>query len=348
MGALRLGDQSQFHARKYVLSLAQVAHGDGCRVHEGSRVLELEKDETYVLRTDAGEVEADYVVLATGAPITMEGLFFARAHAWQHYAVAAPVNKDALQGSWIGAGTPVRSLRTAPLDASRRLLIVVGESHKVGQSDDTTRPYAALAGFLARNFSGAEITHRWSAHDQFSVDRLPYIGRTGAPDSRLFVATGFGGWGLTNGTIAAFVIRDAILGRSNDWSELFDPNRSTLVRAPGALVRENVNVAKQLVGGKLRGRDTDVESLEAGDGAVVDLDGQRVAAYRDESGGLRTVSATCTHMGCVVEWNEAEKTWDCPCHGSRFGTDGAVLHGPATHPLEAVAFAEDRTRAPLS
>jgi glycine/D-amino acid oxidase-like deaminating enzyme/nitrite reductase/ring-hydroxylating ferredoxin subunit len=345
LAALRLPEQAQFHARKYVLGLAQVAHGDTCRVHEGTRVVGIETGEPHHLATDDGEVEADFVVLATSAPITSDGLFFARAHPRQHYALAATVSPGLLDGSWINASAPTRSLRTTPLPDGRRLLVVVGESHKVGKSDDTREHYAALSSFLSRVAPRANAEYRWSAHEQFPVDELPYIGPVGAPGSTLQVATGFGAWGLLNGTLAGLLIRDAILDRSNPWSTIFDPGRSTLTRAPGALVRENVGVARELIGGKLRRPTDDLASIELGSGAVVELAGEKAAVHRDDEGALHAVSAVCTHMGCVVGWNDAERTWDCPCHGSRFDTAGSVLVGPATVPLEQVAFVGDRVRA---
>ena len=274
---------------------------------------------------------------ATNAPITSKGLFFARPHPRRAYAVAAHVPRGALAGgTWINAGSPVRSLRTAPLDGDEELLIVVGESHRVGQEDDTTERYEALEAFVHGVFPGTRVRYRWSTQDQFSIDGLPFIGQVGESDPRISVATGFGGWGLTNGTMAGLLIRDAVLGRPNPWAKLFDPNRSSLAHGAGSLVRENVNVAKQLVGGKLRARPKNVDDLAPGSGSVVTIGGQRAAVFRDEDGSGQAVSGSCTHMGCVLEWNAAERSWDCPCHGSRFATDGSVLDGPATTALEPI------------
>jgi glycine/D-amino acid oxidase-like deaminating enzyme/nitrite reductase/ring-hydroxylating ferredoxin subunit len=336
VAALRLSHQGQFHARKYVLGLAQAVDGDGSRVFEHTRVLDIESGDGWQLTTDAGEVRAEHVVLATNAPITSRGLFFARAHAWRSYAVAAPVPRHVLPDTWITAGAPTRSLRTTPYGRDGRLLVIVGEGHRAGQSDDTRRPYQALEAFLRTNFPGTEARYRWSTQDQFPVDGLPYIGRVGAPDSRLYVATGFSGWGLTNASVGALVIRDAIIGRESAWETLFDPNRSALARAPGALVRENANVARQLVGGRIRDRSGDPIEIESGSGSVLEIGGEKAAIHRDGGGNLHAVSPVCTHMGCLVGWNEAERTWDCPCHGSRFDIDGTVLAGPATQPLAAV------------
>src|SRR5262249_32495755 len=234
-----------------------------------------------------------------------------------------------------------RSLRTAPYDESDRLLIVVGEQHRVGQDGDTRERYAALTSFMTRHFPGARPRYRWSTQDQFSLDGLPYMGRVGTPDSRLYVATGCAGWGLTNGTVAGLLIRDTILDSSNAWTTIFDPNRSSLSNAAVALVRENANVMKQLVGGRLRGRPADADEVDRGIGRVIDSREGKLAVYRDPAGSARAVSATCTHMGCLVEWNDAESTWDCPCHGSRYDVDGSVLAGPATLPLEPAELPVD-------
>ena len=189
---------------------------------------------------------------------------------------------------------------------------------------------------MTDHFSVGETMFRWSTQDNHAVDRVPYIGRVG-DDGDLYVATGFAGWGMTNGTVAGLMISDALRGTSNRWAALYDPDRLHLAASAKAFVTENTSVAA----GELRAaldRD-EVESLDAiapGQAAIVSgAEGDR-AVYRDSSGGLHAVSAACTHMGCTVSWNEAESSWDCPCHGSRFAPDGRVLHGPALSPLDVV------------
>jgi glycine/D-amino acid oxidase-like deaminating enzyme/nitrite reductase/ring-hydroxylating ferredoxin subunit len=343
LAAIRLDGQAQLHARKYVLGLARAVHGDSCAVYEQSRVLELEPGLPMRLQTELGTVLAKHVVLATNAPITFKGLFFARAHARRAYVVAARVASDPVEGMWINVGSPTRSVRAASLEGGGQLVLVVGEGHRVGQDDGSDR-YGALESFLARHFDGARPAYRWSTQDQYSVDGVPYVGRLGDETSRLYVATGFGGWGLTNGSLSGLLVADAVLGRENPWSALYDPARSSLRRAPGTIVKENAIVARELVGGKLRSRPSSVDEVAAGTGEVLELYGERVAVYRDESGDVFAVSAACTHLGCVVAWNAAERSWDCPCHGSRFDIQGAVLNGPAMHPLEAVDV-QERTGA---
>lgn len=334
--ALRLAGQGQFHARKYLIGLAREVHGDGSAVYRHTRVVGMEPGPTTELQTEQGPtVRATSVVLATNAPITSRSTLYARALPWRSYAVAGAVSGRAVEGMWINVATPTRSVRTHPLPDGRRLVIVVGEGHRVGQEDGSLR-YQALEAYLREHFAPATPEYRWSTQDLYSVDELPYVGRV-TRDGAVYVATGFGGWGLTNGSLAGLLLRDAIAGRENAWLELLDPGRSTLAGVPGALVRENVNVARHLVGGKLRRRPTSAEDVVPGQGEVVELDGEKAAVYRDGSGVLHAVSAVCTHMGCIVEWNQVEGSWDCPCHGSRFTVDGEILDGPATRPLAPVA-----------
>jgi Rieske Fe-S protein len=179
------------------------------------------------------------------------------------------------------------------------------------------------------------VTHRWWAQDYETVDGMPYVGGLSPRHDRILVATGFRKWGMTNGTATAMILADRILDRDNPWAEAFDSTRL----APGAsiksLVTENVNVGKRLVGDRLRSlAPRDADRLAAGEGGIVDLHGKKAAAYRDDSGALYAVSPTCTHLGCLVTFNTAERSWDCPCHGSRFGIDGRVIAGPATADLE--------------
>ena len=332
VAALALPDQAQFHARKYLLGLARALVRAGGRIYQDARVAEVEDGAPRRIGLPGGTVSAEEVVLATHVPFVSSGSFFARVEAHAAYAVAAPVPEGMLDDAWINVGTPTRSLRTAPLDDGRRLLIVVGEGHVVGRDDDPRARYDALADYLGR-LTPEDVAYRWSTQDQYPVDGLPYIGRL---EDGLHVATGFAGWGLSNGTLAGMLLTDLIVGNENEWAPIFDPSRSSALRAPGSFVSQNLGVAKELVGGKLRSRPGSLAEVEPGTGAVVALEGEKAAVYRSEDGRVTAVSATCPHMGCDVGWNPAEGTWDCPCHGSRFTVDGDVIEGPAARPLAPV------------
>jgi glycine/D-amino acid oxidase-like deaminating enzyme/nitrite reductase/ring-hydroxylating ferredoxin subunit len=336
MGAVELSDQSQFHPRRYLLGLAEAVLEAGGKIVERSGVLEIVGDGPYVVRTEQGEVRASAVVVATNYPIVDPGFFATRIHPSRSYVVAAKLAGNSWPcGMYINVGSPTRSVRTAVLTDGGRLALVSGEGHRVGQEPETEERYALLERFMREHLDVGETLYRWSTQDAFSVDGLPFVGRVDGQD--LFVATGFAAWGMTNGTAAAHTIANDIAGRRLDWADLFALDRATVLASATDFVRENVNVAVQEITGALRGSDAQLADLNPGEADVVDLGGSSVAAYRDSTGALHLVSATCTHMGCKVSWNSAEASWDCPCHGSRFAPDGTVLHGPALRALEPVS-----------
>jgi Rieske Fe-S protein len=235
-----------------------------------------------------------------------------------------------MEGMYISVDEPTRSLRST----ADGHLIVGGEGHSVGTEEDTDRRYQALENWSSRFFPEASLAFRWSAQDYRSVDRLPYIGRLSRKAARVFVATGFAKWGMTNGTVAAMIISDLIEETENQWAATFDSTRTGLAHGLVDVLGANLEVAKHFVGDRIStGRRSAAGDLEPGTGAVGSSDKEAVAAFLDESGLLHTVSATCTHLGCVVSFNTAERSWDCPCHGSRFDVDGRVLQGPAIKDL---------------
>jgi glycine/D-amino acid oxidase-like deaminating enzyme/nitrite reductase/ring-hydroxylating ferredoxin subunit len=333
VGALALPDQRQFHVRRYLLGLAQITTEAGGRIFDHSRVVEITGDGPYVVRTADGSARAPAVVVATHYPIVEQGFFATRIHPRRSYVIAAALTGARPEGMFINVGSPTRSLRTSPLPDGRRLLLVGGEGHRVGQEKDTSARYEALERFMREHFVVGETMFRWSTQDNHSIDRLPYVGRLG-DEGQLYVATGFAGWGMTNGTAAGLTISDAIRGKPTPWAPLYDPQRKQLLASAKSFLVENVNVAAQQLKGARGGAAAALNSLQPGQGAVISIDGSEQAFSRDTRGELHAVAATCTHMGCTVTWNDAESTWDCPCHGSRFAPDGTVLHGPALQPLE--------------
>jgi Rieske Fe-S protein len=222
------------------------------------------------------------------------------------------------------------------------MLIVGGEDHKTGQGEDYDGPFARLVGWTRERFpSFKKAEYRWSGQIIEPMDALAYIGRSPFHKG-VYIATGYSGNGMTYSAVAGMLLSDLILGRENSWESLYNPTRKNLKAAPD-FIEENANVLGQFVGDRLK--EGDIESPEAlgrGEGAVVRHGLGKAAAYRDENGELSLCSATCTHLGCVVQWNDAEKTFDCPCHGSRFGPKGEVLTGPAIRPLHAIKHEETR------
>ncbi|MEV8442036.1 FAD-dependent oxidoreductase [Actinosynnema sp. NPDC051121] len=326
-GAVRLDDQLAIHPVKYVRGLAEAVDGDGSRVYEAGRVLGIDDGKPSRVHTDRGTVVAERVVVATHYPILDRGLYFARLEPVRSYCVAVRLASGTPPtGMAISAGSPTWSLAS-----SGDLLIVGGRSHATGSSPG--EPYEELTKFAAEHWDIAEVTHRWSAQDPTSYDNLPMIGPYLPGSTTLYGATGFMKWGLSNGTLAAELLTDLIVGRDNPLAARFSPHRLTLGATP-KLAKLNAKVAVDLVGDRLKSAEVDtVADVPVGEARVVRDGSGKAGVYRDEAGGVHGVSLRCTHLGCLVRFNPAERSWDCPCHGSRFDVDGAVLEGPATKPL---------------
>ncbi|MGH2794783.1 MAG: FAD-dependent oxidoreductase [Actinomycetota bacterium] len=336
-----LRDQAQLHPRAYCLGLAAAIQGKRGRVFERTHVSDVkEKVRVCHVKTNHGTLSTPHVIVATHLPFMGDGRYYAKAAPFRSYAMAFP-RGAAFDGMFISSETPVRSLRTASA-AGKRWLIVGGEGHKVGQDEDTEARYAALELWAQERLGLRDPAYRWSAQDYISVDGIPYVGRLTSDHERVFVATGFRKWGFTNATAAAVMIADAIAGRENPWAKAFDSTRKRFPQAAKRLLTENLNVAKELIGGKLQVNGHTPDELKPGEGRILKLDDEMAAVSRDDNGRLHVVAPDCTHMGCRVAWNTAERSWDCPCHGSRFTPDGKIIQGPATQPLKPLKIGTKR------
>jgi glycine/D-amino acid oxidase-like deaminating enzyme/nitrite reductase/ring-hydroxylating ferredoxin subunit len=334
-GAVKFDNQAQFHARKYLLHLAKLIAGNGSYVFENTRVLNVEEGNPSRVVTATGIVRARDVIIATNAPILDQGLFFAKNYAKRSYIVAARIDRaKAPQGMYIGTGNNYYSIRTTPAPDGGLLLLVGGGGHKVGTVTDTQERYLKLEAYVRSRFGVEEFEYRWSTQDMVSFDQLPYIGKVAPFSNHLYVATGFSLWGMSKGTLAGMLLSDLILGIDNPWLKLYDSTRATPFVTVESL-KNNLEVGFHWVGDRLKGlENSSFADVEREEGKLLTINGHKIAAYRDEQGQIHAVSATCTHLGCIVNWNSAEKSWDCPCHGGRFSCDGKVLHGPPVKNLK--------------
>ena len=340
VAAVRLEQQAQFHPRRYLLALVERFVALGGRVYEQTRATDVVSGSPCVVSTDGGAVRAAEVVVATHYPFLDRGLLFTRLAQYRDAVVAFPVPEDAVPPVMaISTGSEpggTHSVRTAPYEHGQRLLIVTGGQYKTGTTSDVESAYEDIASWARERFDVGEPAYRWSTQDASSVDRMPYIGRLPLSGDHVWVATGFSAWGMTGGTLAAMVLTDLLQGRGSPWAELYDPSRVDPRAAGRKFASENLGVAKELVQGKLRTDVSGPDELTPGEAGIYRRGLGLCAAYRDEDGAVHAVKAACTHLGCTVRFNDAEKSWDCPCHGSRFALDGTVLHGPAVEPLERV------------
>ena len=339
--AVRLDNQAEFHPRRFLLGLAERIHGDGSFVFERTRAVSVHEGSPCTIQTDRGELVAERVVVASHFPFLDRSLAFARMHPERSYALGLRIEGAPPDGMHISADGPTRSIRSHPLEG-REVLIVGGEGHKVGQGGDTRERYERLEAFAREHWDVRSIDYRWSSQDNITADGVPYVGAITPLSKRVLYATGFAKWGLTNGAAAARMLADRLLGIDNPWAETFDANRLKPLAQAKDLVTENANVAVHFFGDRIRAPAVrSLADLEPGEGAIVSDGGRKLAAYRHEDGQVSAVSPICTHLWCQVSWNAAERSWDCPCHGSRFDTDGRVLQGPAVEDLEARAVGPD-------
>ncbi len=329
-GAVRFDDQAEFHVRKYLLALA-----DGLEhVYERSHAVDVDVDERCAVMTPGGRVTADRVVVATHFPFLDRSFAFARVHPQRSYALLCRIAGEPPPGMYISGDSPTRSVRAVPVDGEE-LLLVGGEGHRPGEGGDTEERYAALERFAREHWDVRSLEYRWSSQDNTTIDTLPYVGPLAPGGDRVLMATGFAKWGMTGGTAAAHILAGELQGRKSAWAELFDPNRVNLRAAAARFVTENAKAGLHMVGDRLTKRGgRAIEDLAPGEGDIVSLAGEKVAGHRRDDGSLVAVSPVCTHLGCQVNWNRAERSWDCPCHGSRFSPEGDVLQGPAVHRLE--------------
>ncbi|MBT2472904.1 FAD-dependent oxidoreductase [Streptomyces sp. ISL-66] len=341
-GAVRVEDQAQFHPLKYLRGLVVDLVADGGRVHELTRITGMDAGEPCRLSTASGAtVTARHVVVATHHPVFDHALLATRLTQHRDLVIAGslPPERDP-GGMYITTEGGKRSVRTAPDGHGGRLLIITGEAFTPGSGADTEAGYARLQDWANERFPGVTMTHRWAAQDNSATDSVPLIGPMRRNGENVYVASGFAGWGMTGGVLAGQLLASLITKTARpSWAELYDPHRlgPALGSAPEFL-KAQWDVGKHFVKDRLEsfgdGSNGPVSSLAAGEGTVVRADGRPCAVHRDDQGNLHAVSAVCTHLGCLVAFNNAERTWECPCHGSRFGIDGEILQGPALHPLE--------------
>lgn len=331
-GAIRFDNQAQFHPCKYLAGLASTIPGDGCYVFENSRAVNWEPTR---VGTPGGTVTARRVIMATHLPLGQLGLFYTKNHPHMHPVIAVRVDPAlAPEGMSISADEPRHSVRTHRSDSGDMYLIVTGPSFKHDHLDEEREGFAEIERFTAEHFGARATDYRWTNEDYAPMDGAPFIGWSSSSEGGYLVATGFNAWGITNGTVAGVILAALAAGREHEWASLFDAIRVKPVAGAKEFAKGNLEVAKDLIGGYLASKPYSLDELAPGTAAILKIGGENVAAYRDEQGQLHAVSAACTHMGCILGWNENDRSWDCPCHGSRFEVTGEVIHGPAYKPLE--------------
>lgn len=330
---LRFPRQGQFHPMKYLSGLVAAIRRNGGTLFTGAHVTAVQGGSPARVETQAGHtVSAQAVIVATNSPITDVVSIHTKQFPYRTYAIGATIPPDSVYGAlYWDTLDPYHYIRLQSDD----LLIVGGEDHKTGQEEDPVDRFRKLERWARKRFPIVDVKYRWSGQVIETMDGLAFIGKDPSGLENVYVVTGDSGMGMTHGTIASMLLSDLVMGRENPWTEVYDPNRKP-VGGVGDFLKENINVAAQYSDWVTGGDVSTTNEIAAGSGAIVRDGTSKLAVYRSDDGELHAMSAACTHLGCVVNWNKAEKSWDCPCHGSRFDAYGKVINGPATKELASV------------
>jgi Rieske Fe-S protein len=336
--ALRFPRQAQFHVLKYLSGLADAVERQGGRIFCDTRADSVDGGHPARVATARGTITCDAVVVATNTPIVSRVIVHARQAAYQTYVIGAEIRPGSVtRALFWDTEDPYHYMRVHTI--GREILIVGGEDHKTGQADDADERWARLEAWTRARVPDIErIAYRWSGEVMEPVDRVALIGKNPNDADNVFIVTGDTGMGMTHGTIAGMLLPDLIAGREHAWARLYDPSRVRVGAAPTFLA-EAANMAAQYGDWLTPGDVASIDAVPRGSGAVIRRGVTKVAVYRDDTGVVHECSAVCPHLGCIVDWNSAERTWDCPCHGSRFDARGGLLNGPANTGLERRAKA---------
>ena len=337
-GAIKTSDQAQFHPVKYMYGLANSINSNGGLIFTNSLVTDIKKtDNEYEISVNNYKINAKYVVLASHYPfINFPGFYFSKMYQVTSYAIGIEINNNTLNGMYITDSEPTLSFRTTKLDNNKRLLIIGGGNHKCGFSPESKDVfgYKYLENEIKKYYPNSEILYKWNTRDCITLDKVPYIGEFSAFMPNTFVATGFNKWGMTMSNVSANIISDCILGKPNEFLDIYNSKRLHPIKNKEEVKNEVKQVFKSFLQNRIQIPKEDLSSIKNDNGGIIKIDGNSVGIYKDKLGNIYAINPTCTHLGCLLTWNNVDKTWDCPCHGSRFDYTGKNLYDPAFKDLE--------------
>ena len=342
LGAIKFKNQAQFNARKYTLQLFEKTSNLGAKIYENSKAEKIEKmGENYSISVGKNEVTAKYVVIATHYPIkNFPGVYFSKIYQDKTYVIAVDIgeNKKTIDGMFIQSCEPVISFRTAKYN-EKELLIVAGSGHKTGQPNSKIEDnFINLENYIKKYYPNSKIMFKWSTEDCITLDKIPYIGKFSNLLPNMYVATGFKKWGMSTSHVAGKIITDLILNNKNKYADIYKATRLNPIKnikELGNMIKESTN---SLVLNKLKPINTEFKDIKLGEGGIVEIDGEKVGIYKRQDGEIFAVKPYCGHLGCLISWNNLEKTWDCPCHGSRYDYMGNIITEPTVKGLSRYEF----------
>ena len=336
-GALKTYNQAQFHPVKYMEGLARAIQTNGGNIFINSKVTDVKKEgEEYISIVNNHKIKSKYVVFACHYPFkNFPGFYFSKMYQSSSYAIAIETDKELPDGMYINIKEPILSFRTVKYN-KKRLLIISGGDHKTGYDPNSSEKYGYnyLEQFAKKHYSDCKIKYKWNTRDAITLDKVPYVGEYSEFMKNAYVATGFNKWGMTSSNVAANIICDKILGKENKYENIFNSKRLEPIKNKEEFGNMLKQVVKSFTTNRLKIPEDDIGSIDFDNGGIIKIDGIPVGIYKNKNGKIYAINPTCTHLGCLLTWNNLDKTWDCPCHGSRFNFDGKNLYDPAFKDLE--------------
>ena len=337
LGAIKFPNQAQFNPIKYAYGLANaIIHNSG-EIYTDTLVQNIEKeDDSFITSTLTHKVKSKYVILASHYPfIDRLGYYFLKMYQSTSYVIAVDIGSKTFDGMYINSEQPTFSYRFADFQG-KKLLLVGGADHKTGSKIALSNAYKILEDEVKKYYPDCKVLYKWNTEDCITLDKIPYIGEFSHFMPGMYIGTGFNKWGMTSSNVAANIIVDRILGRKNEYENVFVSTRLHPIKNNQELGNMIKETANSLVINKFKVPEDDLKNIENDTGHVFEYNGEKVGIYKDKDGKIFAVKPICTHLGCLLSWNNLDKTWDCPCHGSRFDYEGHQLYNPAIRDLDKV------------
>ena len=338
LGACMFKNQAEFHPLKYIYGIVDSIYKD-CQIFTHTTVTDVrQSSHGYICYTNNGNVQASNVILACHYPfINIPGFYFLKMYQSSSYLIAVDTKENVFNGMYITAAEPTLSFRTAKIDG-KDLLLIGGQSHKTGRYCNFESSYGVLEKVAKTYYPKCEILYRWNTRDCVSLDKIPYIGPYSHYTPNLYIGTGFQKWGMTSSNVAANIIVDMICKKQNPYASIYSSVRMKPIKNRNEVKNMVVQSTKSIMLDKLAPSNLKFDDIGLNTGGIVEINGSKVGIFKDSRGKIFAVKPVCTHLGCLLSWNDVDKTWDCPCHGSRFDFKGKNLYDPAIKNLETYNF----------
>lgn len=338
LDAVKLKNQAQFNPLKYIKSLVNIIMKNKNRIYINTLCTDIKRESNeYIVYANKNKIYAKYVVLASQYPfLKIPGFYFTKMYQSSSYVIGVETKKELPNGMYLNIEEPTYSFRTAE-DKGKNILLIGGADHITGDKVTYKNTYEILEKKAKELYPDCSILYKWSTRDAISLDKIPYIGEYSSLLPDMYVATGFNKWGMTSSNIAANIIVDKIEGKGSIYDEIFKSTRLKPITNKGEMKNIVVKSGKGLIKNRIKEEKLEVKDIANDDGGIIEIDEEKIGVYKDDKGEIYCIKPVCPHLGCILEWNSADKTWDCPCHGSRFSKYGKNIYGPAIEDLEVLS-----------